>query len=76
MKNKCIEFLIKNGWKEDTEKDSGYRTFFNEKYLSIDISDTEIVILSDIGDICHLPVNYYALLGYLIDKSQIGMNYL
>jgi hypothetical protein len=75
MKEKCIDFLKANGWKEDSEPESDYRSFYKKNVNAIDVSDDEIVLLDDTGDYLHLPVNYYALIGALIHHSQIGIGY-
>jgi hypothetical protein len=56
-----IHFLTKNGYKEDTEKGSEYRSFFKDGVSSIDVGKDEIVLIGESGDWLHIPLNYYAL---------------
>lgn len=74
----CIAFLEQNGWKADTQTDpfEEYHTYYKEAYYSIDIDSEEIVIVAGVGDIAHLAINYYTLIGWLIEHRQIGCNYL
>lgn len=73
----CAQFLCNNGWDrinaEETNRE--YDSFCKDGYFGVDINDSEIVIISDIGDIQHLPVDIYALIGYLFDKRQIDCSY-
>jgi hypothetical protein len=77
---RCIDFLVHNGWNngwnnEAFTPDDDYISFGKEEYLQVDIGEEEIVIIADEGDIEHLPVNKYALLGYLFDARQIDCGY-
>ena len=72
---KIIEFLIANGYFEETEKGAEYRSFFKEGVNSIDVGSKEIVFIGESGDWLHIPLNYYALIGVLIDTHQIAINY-
>jgi hypothetical protein len=72
-----MKFLSDNGWQLANEKneDDEYYSFSKDGCFDVDINDTEIVIVADVGDIQHLPVNKYALIGYLFDKRQIHCGY-
>ena len=72
---KCINFLVSNGWKDDYNEGDDYISFYKNGYLSIDVGEDELVILADEGDTAHLPLNKYALIGYLFDKRQIDCGY-
>jgi hypothetical protein len=74
--NKIIDFIKSNGYKEETEKNSEYRSFFKEGVSSIDISNDEIVLIGEQGDWLHLPINYYSLLGALIHHRQLACDYV
>ena len=75
-KERCKQFLVENGWKHDVDNDDGdYESYYKENYISIDIGKDEIVFVSDSGDFLHLPVNYYALIGGLIECRLIDMGY-
>lgn len=71
-----IEFLLKNRYKEDTEKGAEYRSFFKDGLSSIDINSDEIVFIGEEGDWLHIPVNYYALIGALLHHRQLATNYV
>jgi len=71
-----IDFLIANGYQEDTEPNSGYRTFYKDGVSIIDINEKEIVLVGSAGDWLHLPMNYYALLGALISNRELACNYI
>jgi hypothetical protein len=72
---KIIDFLIKNDYKEDSEKGSEYRSFYKSDLYSIDVGNKEIVFISENGDFLHIPINYYALIGVLIHYRQIAIAY-
>lgn len=73
---RIIEFLIKNGYKEDTEKGAEYRSFYKDRLSSIDVTKDEIVFIGEEGDWLHVPVNYYALIGALLHHRQLATNYV
>lgn len=70
-------FLTKNGWEEDSEHNSEYKSYYhsNDNIVSVDVSECEIVILDGSGDITHLPLNSYALLGYLLHNGYLPVGY-
>lgn len=70
-----IKFLQQNGYIEDSEPDAEYRTFYKGHLATVDINDSEIVLIGEQGDFCHLPVNVFALLGALLHYKQIAINY-
>ena len=72
---RIIEFLTKNGYKED-ETVGEYRSFFKDNLSSIDINKDEIVFIGEEGDWLHIPLNYYALIGALLHHRQLGTNYV
>lgn len=74
-KDRCIIFLEQNGWKCDIATDD-YTFYYRDcDHFGIDINDKEIVIIADIGDIENLPINYYALIGFLMEYRQIDCGY-
>lgn len=72
---RIIDFLLRNGYKEDSSVDEDYKTFFKEGVSAIDINNEEIVLIGEEGDWLHLPVNYYALLGALLEFREIAVDY-
>lgn len=71
-----IEFLIKNGYKEDTENGNEFRSFFKDGLSGIDIDEKYISFVSDWGAWLYIPVNYYALIGALLHHRMLGTNYV
>jgi hypothetical protein len=70
-KQKCISFLNRNGWKKEDD------VYVKNNLVAVDLTDNAtIVLLDDTGDFLHIPMNYYSLLGALIDHRQIPVNYL
>jgi len=72
---KIIEFLLNNGYIEETENGTEYRSFFKDGLSSIDVNSSEIVFIGETGDWLHIPVNYYAIIGALIHYSELAINY-
>jgi hypothetical protein len=74
---KCIEFLTKNGWEFDaTSKDSDYMLYTKGDLVGVDINKHEIVFVGGEGDFLHLPVNYYVLIGALLEHRQVTTSYI
>lgn len=71
--NKCVEFLLKNGAKFIEQSDD-YMSYDFDGY-GIDLCEDEIVFIGDIGDFAHIKCSYYELIGFMIDKSFIGVGY-
>jgi hypothetical protein len=74
-KTRCQRFLKKNGWKRDTDKGQVPGMFLKGEYVAVQVCKESIVLLDDTGDILHLPVSYYALIGALMEYRQITVNY-
>lgn len=72
---KVIQFLINNDYWEESEKDSGYRTFFKDDVSAIDVYPNEIVFIGEQGDFLNIPVNIYALIGALLHFRQLAIDY-
>ena len=68
-KQKIIDFITRNGWKEDSDPNGDFRSFHKDRNISIDIDDDEIVLVGDSGDFCHIMIHdhhsVYTLFGYL-----------
>jgi len=62
--NKIARFLRANGWKRGN-KDGDYVPFHKEGSVGIDMGEGEIVFIDDTGDFAHIPLNYYALVGFV-----------
>lgn len=75
-RDRCIIFLEHNGWRCDIYNTiDDYTSYYRKEYFSIDINDEEIVFLSDFGDIYHCNINYYTLIGFLMEFRQLSCNY-
>ena len=75
--DRCIQFLNKNGWTADDDHKTTdeYLSFHKNRCLSVDIGEDEIVFIDETGDILHIPIDYYALVGAMFEFRQIGCNY-
>ena len=78
-KARCESFLLANGW-EISERCTDYTSFDKHGYLSISIDYDDsvhhkIVFLDETGDFHHMPLSYYALLGFLFENEQITDGY-
>ena len=72
---RCKQFLIENGWKLNND-DEDYESYYKAMCPTVDISkDAIYFFVSDNGDYLYLPVNYYALIGALIEYHFIDMGY-
>ena len=63
-RQKIHNFLKKNGWQYN-EKDEEYSHYDCDGRVSVDVGNDEIVFVGDIGDFAHIPLNYYALVGFV-----------
>lgn len=72
---KIIKFLLLNGYVEDSEKGSEYRSFYKNGLSTIDINEKEVVLVIDYSDWLHLPVNIYAVIGALIHFRELSPAY-
>lgn len=71
----CVLFLEANGWKRDDSESDAIISFYKEGCIGVDIMDTSIVLIDDTGDFCHIDINYFTLIGALIEYRQIPFNY-
>lgn len=62
---KIYDFLKLNGWKEIDGEKGDYRSFYKKDSVGVDVGKDEIVFLNDSGDYAHIPLNYYALVGFI-----------
>lgn len=73
----CHQFLINNGWHKEDEIDE-YAVYLKKDNIQIDVSEDEIVLISDTGDFAHIEVSgqaIYTLIGYLITQRLISCNF-
>jgi len=68
-------FLTNNGWKNIADIDDEYLSFHKDGNIGVNINFNEIVLISDEGDFCHLPLNIFALIGALLHYRAITFNY-
>ena len=71
---RCIQFLLINKYKIEEISDEGI-SFFKDDLCCVDLCNHEIVLIDDTGDFLHLPLNYYTLIGVLIELRQLPINY-
>lgn len=57
-------FLERNGW-EELAAAGEYTSYCREDGYGIDVSDEDIVFIDDCGDFFTMPLNYYALVGFI-----------
>ena len=73
---RCETFLSERGWVYD---EIAYRdgAWINGELLTfkIDFDDECMVAVGGEGEVAYIPINYYALVGFLIEHSQIDNNY-
>ena len=77
-KIEVIKFLLNNGYSQDIDDSDNEVTTFtsNAKLMTVEVWDEEIVFIDGTGDFLHLPLNYYALIGGLMEFRQIAINYI
>ncbi len=68
-KRKVQKFLLANGWELDDE------TYNKESCISVDLSEGDMVFLSDSGDFLHEKMNLYTLIGVFMQYRQLPFNY-
>jgi len=73
--SRCKKFLTFNGWKYDAIGAGGIGAYIKDDLIAVEFGANEIILLGDTGDFLHLPMNYYALVGALIEYRQLPMNY-
>ena len=76
-KDRCIIFLEQNGWKCDIDTPTNeYTSYCKDGYIGVDFNDNEMVFISDTGDFLHVPINYYTLVGVMMEYRQIDCGYV
>ena len=74
---RCRKFLINNGWRLDPKCGGGSGAYINGEHCAVEVDGEEqIVFLDDTGDFLTVPVNYYALIGALLECRQITAGYI
>lgn len=75
---RCKAFLMANGWELDSTIDfnDDPLTYHKKGCCSVDIDDDQIVLVGEDGDFLELPIDYFALIGALINFRQIGCDYI
>jgi len=72
---RCKRFLNANGW-EYLPGDPGAYHVPESFSIELNSGDDEIVFVNDTGDFLHLPLNYYALVGALVELRALKANYI
>jgi len=73
---RCKKFLRLNGWEYDQKNRGGSGAYIKGNLCAVEIDEDEIVLLDDTGDFAHLPLNYYALVGALMEMRQVCTSYV
>ena len=74
MKEKIKQFLLDNNY--ELQLDADYETFIKDRVnYAICIEEKEIVMCDSEGNTIILPMNIYAVIGFLIQKKEIGIMY-
>jgi len=73
---RCETFLSERGWVYD-ETACGDGGWINGDLLvfEIDFDDECMVAVGGEGEVAYIPINYYALVGFLIEHRQIDNDY-
>lgn len=58
-------FLQANGWVPYREEDGDYTSFAKDGSAGIDVGCNEVVFIDDTGDFAHIPLNFYAVVGFV-----------
>lgn len=75
-KDKCILFLQQNGWRCDIDNPSEeYDSYYKEGYIGVDFDGNRMVFIGENGDFLHELINYYTLIGVLMEYRQIDCGY-
>ena len=71
-KDRCILFLKQNGWNENEwTTDDMFSVYHKKDHYNVFIGDKELLIVEGVSIIEGLPVNYFALVGVLLEYRQI-----
>lgn len=66
---RIVDFVRANGW-EYNNKDE-YMHFYKKDSAGIDIGEDEVVFIDDTGDFAHIPLNFYAVVGFVYVKRLL-----
>ena len=79
MKDKIIQFLLDNNYElqEDNDNPTYVQDNINGRGVNyaISIEEKELVACDCVGNTIILPMDIYALIGFLIQWSEIGVGY-
>lgn len=75
-RDKCILFLQQNGWRCDIDNSSDeYDSYYKDGHIGIDFDGDIMVFIGEVGDFLHEKINYFTLIGVLMEYRQIGCAY-
>ena len=77
MKNHIREFLKSNGYIKDIIDNQ--EIWHKAGYSDIDITDDEVVYISDVGDYMHIPINrltVYTMIGFMLVGRQLDIGFI
>lgn len=67
------ELLAANGWVFDDESDvDDYANWYKDNAAGVSIGIDEVVFFDDTGDFAHIPLNVYAVIGFMYAKLRIS----
>jgi len=68
---RIFEFLKANGWEKEGSEVDGCISFNKNGSIGIDVCEDEIVFIDDTGDFAEIPLNFYALVGFIFVNRLI-----
>ena len=72
---KCKEFFLLNGGKFIDQDDEYYNFDFQGFGISLALDNSEIIFIDYSGDFAHINMNYYELIGFMIENRMLGVGY-
>ena len=66
---RIVDFVRANGWEYDNKDE--YIHFYKKDSVGIDIGEDEVVFIDDTGDFAHIPLNFYAVVGFVYVKRLL-----
>jgi hypothetical protein len=70
----CHKFLIANGWEHQINEE--YDSYTKGELVAIDFAKNHMVFVDGNGDFYHARINYYTLIGVLLEYRQITIGYV
>lgn len=77
QRENIVKFLEKNGW-VISEQNGDCTSFYKDGNIGIDVCLDEVVLIGNLGDFCHIPIDNFiveTLLGYLISRRLLDITF-